>query len=91
MIFREVSQTGGSARKEGAETRLIAPMNGRVVALHAKKGDSVKKGQCLVVVEAMKIQHEIAAAMAGTVEQIMVREGEQVAPRQLLVELKKAE
>ncbi|HEX7928460.1 MAG TPA: acetyl-CoA carboxylase biotin carboxyl carrier protein subunit, partial [bacterium] len=50
-------------------------------------GASVRKGECLLVVEAMKIQHEIAASGAGTVTALPVRVGDQVSSRQLLAEL----
>ncbi len=53
----------------------------------AAKGETVAKGQCLVVLEAMKIEHEIRAGAEGTVAGVAVAEGEQVAARQLLVEI----
>ena len=64
---------------------LRAPMNGRIVAVHAKAGDAVVKGQRLVVLEAMKMQHEISAERDGTVETLSVNVGDQVATRQVLV------
>jgi len=48
----------------------------------------VDKGQRLVVVEAMKMQHEMTAGCAGIVARLAVKPGDQVANRQLLVELK---
>ena len=71
---------------QGAAT-LRAPMNGRIVAVDAKAGDAVKKGQRLVVLEAMKMQHEIAAERDGTVETLPVKVGDQVATRQMLASL----
>ena len=62
-------------------------MNGKVVAVRVAEGDVVEKGQCLVVVEAMKMQHEMTAGMAGKVGRIAIKPGDQVATRQLLVEL----
>jgi geranyl-CoA carboxylase alpha subunit len=70
----------------GAAT-LRAPMNGRIVSVDAKTGDAVKKGQRLVVLEAMKMQHEITAERDGTVESCTVKAGDQVATRQVLVSL----
>ena len=64
---------------------LRAPMNGRIVAVHAKAGDAVMRGQRLVVLEAMKMQHEITADRDGTVELLAVKVGDQVATRQVLV------
>jgi geranyl-CoA carboxylase alpha subunit len=72
------------------EARIVAPMNGRIVAVHTKPGDAVKRGQRLVVLEAMKMQHEITAGRDGKVATVAVREGDQVATRQLLVDLEAA-
>ena len=78
------ARTGDDA--QGAAT-LRAPMNGRIVLVEAKAGDTVKKGQRLVVLEAMKMQHEIAAERDGTVESCTIKPGDQVATRQVLVSL----
>jgi geranyl-CoA carboxylase alpha subunit len=78
---------GGAARRDGA-SRLLAPMNGAIVSVLAKPGDPVAKGQRIVVLEAMKMQHEISAERDGTIDKILVKPGDQVATRQLLVELK---
>jgi biotin carboxyl carrier protein len=53
----------------------------------AQPGDCVTKGQRIVVLEAMKMQHEISAERDGTIDKILVKPGDQVATRQLLVEL----
>jgi geranyl-CoA carboxylase alpha subunit len=74
------------AEKDGA-ARLVAPMNGRIVSVQARVGDMVAKGQRLVVLEAMKMQHEITAGRGGTVATVSVREGDQVATQQVLVTL----
>jgi geranyl-CoA carboxylase alpha subunit len=66
---------------------LRAPMNGRVVRVHGKAGDQVVKGQCVVVLEAMKMQHEITAARDGVLADVPVKEGQQVATRALLAAL----
>jgi len=59
-----------------------------VVAVLVAEGAAVDKGQRLVVVEAMKMQHEMTAGCAGIVARLAVKPGDQVANRQLLVELK---
>jgi biotin carboxyl carrier protein len=74
-------------RAASGTKRLLAPMSGKVVAVQAQLGAQVSKGQCLLVVEAMKIQHEIAATGPGKVTALPVRVGDQVASRQLLAEL----
>jgi len=61
-----------------------APTHGTLVELHASVGDSVQAGQVLAVIEAMKMQHEIAAPQAGRVLQLRADMG-QVLPEGALV------
>ena len=65
---------------------LSSPMNGRVVAVHAKAGDAVAKDAPLVVLEAMKMEHTLAAPAALRVTAVHVARGTQVAPGTLLME-----
>jgi geranyl-CoA carboxylase alpha subunit len=69
---------------------LSAPMNGRVVAIHARAGDRVQPGQALVVLEAMKMEHTLAAPAALRVKAVHVVKGAQVAPGKLLLEFDSA-
>ena len=78
------------APSPAAETELRSPMNGKVVLVLVAEGQPVEKGQRLVIVEAMKMQHEMTAGCNGTIERVAVKPGDQVANRQLLIELKKA-
>jgi 3-methylcrotonyl-CoA carboxylase alpha subunit len=66
----------GEAATEGG--RLTAPMPGKVVSFAVKAGDAVKKGQALAVMEAMKMEHTIAAPADGTVAELMFAPGDQV-------------
>ncbi|MBC7917481.1 MAG: acetyl/propionyl/methylcrotonyl-CoA carboxylase subunit alpha [Rhodoferax sp.] len=66
----------GEAQAEGG--RLTAPMPGKVVSFAVKAGDVVKKGQALAVMEAMKMEHTIAAPADGTVAELMFAPGDQV-------------
>ena len=61
------------------------PFNGKVIAVHALPGALVKKGETLVVVESMKLEHALAAPRDGTVRSLHVEAGQQVASLQLLV------
>jgi 3-methylcrotonyl-CoA carboxylase alpha subunit len=67
----------GDTHAEGG--RLTAPMPGKVVSFAVKAGDKVSRGQPLAVMEAMKMEHTIAAPTDGTVEELMFTPGEQVA------------
>ncbi|MBI42250.1 acetyl/propionyl/methylcrotonyl-CoA carboxylase subunit alpha [Marinobacter lutaoensis] len=61
-----------------SEGSLAAPMNGAVVAIQVKVGDSVSAGQTLVIMEAMKMEHAIKAPADGVVTEIFFAEGDQV-------------
>ena len=67
----------GEAQAEGG--RLTAPMPGKVVSIAVKVGDVVHKGQPLAVMEAMKMEHTIAAPADGRVLEVLFAPGEQVA------------
>jgi len=67
----------GDTHAEGG--RLTAPMPGKVVSFAVKAGDQVSRGQALAVMEAMKMEHTIAAPADGTVEELMYAPGDQVA------------
>ena len=65
---------GGSAASDGA---LRAPMPGRIVAAPVKAGDAVSKGQPVVVLEAMKMEHALVAPFDGVVTEVNVAAGDQ--------------
>jgi len=66
-------------------------MPGIVVSLLVGVGDTVEEGQPLLVLEAMKMQNEIAAPVGGVVKHIHVGEGEAVSAGAKLVEIEPAE
>ena len=66
----------GDAQVEGG--RLTAPMPGKVVSFAVKAGDKVKIGQTLAVLEAMKMEHTIAAPADGVVAELLYAPGDQV-------------
>ncbi|XAH24640.1 acetyl/propionyl/methylcrotonyl-CoA carboxylase subunit alpha [Xylophilus sp. GW821-FHT01B05] len=66
----------GDAHAEAG--RLTAPMPGKVVSFAVKAGDTVSKGQPLAVMEAMKMEHTIAAPADGVVEELLYLPGDQV-------------
>jgi geranyl-CoA carboxylase alpha subunit len=77
-------------RKEASDGRLLAPMNGRVVAVNAKAGETFAAGRALVVLEAMKMEHGLNLSFAARIKSIHVKTGAQVAPGTLLVEFEPA-
>ena len=66
----------GESHAEGG--RLSAPMPGKILSFLVKAGDKVSKGQPLAVMEAMKMEHTIAAPADGVVEELMYAPGDQV-------------
>ena len=70
---------------------VAAPMPGLVVALRVKPGDIVVPGQAVAVVEAMKMQNELAARIGGRVTEVLVEERASVMAGQALVRLVPAE
>jgi 3-methylcrotonyl-CoA carboxylase alpha subunit len=63
---------------QGDTGRLTAPMPGKVVSFSVKAGDMVKKGQALAVMDAMKMEHTIAAPVDGKVAELLYAPGDQV-------------
>ncbi|MCX6020818.1 MAG: biotin/lipoyl-binding protein, partial [Chloroflexi bacterium] len=69
---------------------LAAPLPGRVVALYVAEGDTVEAHQPLAVLEAMKMEHPIAAPYAGVVSRVLHAAGDQVARGDVLFEMRAA-
>ena len=57
---------------------VTAPMTGKIISIKVGKGEQVKAGQVLCILEAMKMENEITAPVAGTVREILVSEGASV-------------
>ncbi|WP_248751047.1 acetyl/propionyl/methylcrotonyl-CoA carboxylase subunit alpha [Pseudomonas sp. MWU15-20650] len=75
---RQAEPDGGSVK---------APMDGAIVDVRVRVGDSVSKGQLLVVLEAMKMEHPLTAGIDGIVKGVQVVTGDQVRNRQVLLEI----
>ncbi len=67
---------------------IVAPMPGKLIEVFVKPGDVVEKGQKLLILGAMKIEHTIKAPRAGTIAAVHHAADEQVADKALLVEIK---
>ncbi len=76
VLYRDPLAAGGEDGEAGG--RLTAPMPGKVVAVRVEAGADVKKGQPLVIVEAMKMEHTIIAPRDGIVADVRARVGDQV-------------
>ena len=77
-----------ASRQQGPSSgAVLAPMHGRVVRIEVESGQTVEAGQTLLVMEAMKMEHRLAAPCAGRVSQLQAAVGEQVAARRLLAQI----
>jgi len=75
--------TGGSSDNAAA---VMSPMPGKVVSVNAKAGDSIAAGQTLVVLEAMKMEHNVKAPRDVVVKTVHVARDQQVADGEVMVE-----
>ena len=91
QVYTDQTLPAPSGSEAGGDGRLLAPMDGKVLAVHAAVGDAVTKGQVLAVVEAMKMEQQIVSGVDGTVATVEVAAGDQVKARQLLVAVDPAE
>ena len=81
-------KAGGAAASDGA---ILAPMPGRIIAVAVAKGERVAKGQKLVTLEAMKMEHSLVAPFDGVVAELAASEGGQVSEGTLLVLVEREE
>lgn len=91
VIFEPLNEfvsEGGSDRKRASEPgHVTTTMPGNVVEVLVKEGDTVEAGQAILIAEAMKMETEIHANIAGTVNNIHVKKGDRVTPGEVLVEI----
>ena len=86
LAYNDPMAHAGQAEAEGG--RLTAPMPGKIVAVLVGKGDTVEKGAPLLIMEAMKMEHTIAAPHAGIVDDVLYAVGDQVAEGAQLLSFK---
>ena len=72
------------AAPAGAGERVAAPMPGNILSVNVAAGDTVKKGQVLMILEAMKMENEIMAPCDGKVTAVAVTKGAAVESGALL-------
>lgn len=83
-LLKELGMDASASQKVGD---LKAPMPGLVVDVPVKEGDTVKKGETLVILEAMKMENALKAAGDATVKKIMVKKGQAVEKNTVLIQL----
>ncbi|MBY0305035.1 MAG: ATP-grasp domain-containing protein [Sphingomonas sp.] len=90
-LFNFPRWSGGSGTGTTADGAILSPMPGRVTAVDVAAGDSVTKGQRLVTLEAMKMEHSLTAPFDGTVEELNATPGAQVSEGTVLVKVVREE
>lgn len=70
---------------------LESPMAGKVVAINVSPGDAVEEGECVLIIEAMKMENDLKAHISGTIGQVAVEVGQAVEVGDLLVTIEAAE
>lgn len=85
----EVKQETTAVKQEEPITGKVveAPMPGNIFKIQVKPGDAITKGQSVVILEAMKMENNIASDYAGTVKRIFVKEGTSVQAGAKLIEI----
>jgi len=87
----QLARAEGGAGGGASDGAIIAPMPGKVISVDVAAGESVTKGQKLMVLEAMKMEHALTAPFDGVVEELNAVAGAQVQVEALLAQIKKAE
>ena len=86
-LYRATGAAGGGAG-DGA---IMSPMPGKLITVEVRQGDTVIKGQKLLTLEAMKMEHSLAAPFDGIVAELNASEGAQVSEGTLLARIEKEE
>nr|WP_276307784.1 acetyl-CoA carboxylase biotin carboxylase subunit [Stenotrophobium rhamnosiphilum] len=86
--YTDTSLAPAQAVAAGADGRILANSDGKIVAVHVEAGQKVEKGTTLVVLEAMKMEFQLTTPVSGVIETVSVKAGDQVKGRQLLVQVK---
>ena len=88
---KETVETKKSETKtvlSGEGTPVLAPIQGNVIDIKVSVGKKVKKGDCLLIIEAMKLENEVLAPCDGEIGEIIVTKGKNVANKELLLTIK---
>ncbi|CAD7339820.1 acetyl/propionyl/methylcrotonyl-CoA carboxylase subunit alpha [Sphingomonadales bacterium 56] len=81
----------GAAGADAGDGAILSPMPGRIIAVAVAAGEAVTKGQKLLTLEAMKMEHSLVAPFDGTITQLNASEGGQVSEGALLVKIEKGD
>ena len=83
----DVTLAPPASEDAAGQGKVTAPLDGSVMTVNAKVGDKVEKDDVMVLLDAMKMEHQLRSDVTGTVTAVSVKDGDQVKIRQLLVEV----
>lgn len=84
VAVTNVTHQPATASGSAGDGKIKAPMDGAIIDVRVHEGDSVKPGDILVVMEAMKMEHSLKAAFEGTIQSVSVAVGDQVKSKQVV-------
>lgn len=90
VVYRsegEEHPSGAAVKHRSEPGDVTVAIPGTIIAVHVQVGDKVKKGQAILVLEAMKMETEIQAPVDGVVSEILCQKGDKVTPDQVLMKL----
>ena len=87
LEVRDLTRRPANVESGAGSGRVVAAMDGAILSVEVVPGDAVVKGQTVVVLEAMKMEHALKSEVDGVVESVQVTEGDQVKGRELLLEI----
>ncbi|MBA56017.1 MAG: 3-methylcrotonyl-CoA carboxylase [Pseudomonadales bacterium] len=83
--FKDITHAPSEKASQKGSGSVLAPMDGNLVAIQVSPGDCVSPGDVVAVVEAMKMEHQLKASVAGTVNKVAANVGDQLKARQLIL------
>jgi len=87
-VKKEEKKASPAPVTSGEGKQVESPIQGTVVNVKASVGSTVKKGDTLVVVEAMKLENDVVSPFDGTVSEILVKKGDNVTAKQVIAVIK---
>lgn len=87
-VTEKKEEVKASAPVTGDGNKVLSPIQGTVINIKVKVGDTVKKGQTVCVVEAMKLENDVVSEFDGTVAEILVSKGSNVSAKGALMIVK---
>jgi biotin carboxyl carrier protein len=77
----------GGTENVNAQGEVLAPMPGLVLKIEVERGEAIRVGQPLVIMEAMKMENEIRSQIDGTIQEVLIKENQKVEKNDLLLKI----